>query len=331
MPLWIGQHRCDCCGQHRLKLQDSGSGSTVLETTAQNIAFDAGGTADAQSSHSPANPMRAAGQVSITYDGNALTPVIDHAGSQPSIWLLNLGGTSYAGGSATLVLDMTGVSTVNGYGLGIVSVDASGDDIEVHDSNTNASPGGDTSGQSVSLTTTETSFVVAAHRTTPAAAARPPTPRSTRSTASISVRRLVGPATTKMSPQATHRSRLHPTTTRTASIPRLRRSRSSPSLLPRATGPGRAADRTASPLANPSDNAREWRLIFYGKRPHAHPTAFTLIELLVVISIIALLIAILLPAHWPGQAQRDAGPVLAINGRSRSVGRTTQPTTRALA
>jgi len=139
-------------------LQDSGSGSTVVETTPQTLSFDAGATADALlvvlSSESGASP----GQVSITYDGFAFTPVLDHSDSQPSIWLLNLSGTTYVSGSANLVLDMTGVTTVNGYGLGVVSVNADGKDIVDHALNTSAA-------KSVSLTTTaDSSFIVAGHR-----------------------------------------------------------------------------------------------------------------------------------------------------------------------
>jgi len=134
-------------------LQDNSN--TVLETTPQTISFNAGATADALIVALSSESNATAGQVSITYNGVPLSPVIDQLGSVPSIWFLN---DPYTGGSANLVLDMTNVDTANGYGLGIVSVSAGGLDIQVSDSNSAAA-------QSVSLNTTaESSFVVAGHR-----------------------------------------------------------------------------------------------------------------------------------------------------------------------
>lgn len=67
---------------------------------------------------------------SVSYDGHDLTPAIEQV--QAGIWFLDLRGTSYSGGAADLVIDFTGVSTVNGLSIGAVSVEANGFDIEVH-------------------------------------------------------------------------------------------------------------------------------------------------------------------------------------------------------
>ncbi len=132
---------------------------TVMETTPRSISFDAGATADAIILSLSSESNATAGQVSIRYAGFPFTPVIDHSGSQPSVWLLNLGHTTYTGGTAALVLDMTGVNVVNGYGLGIVSVKTNNallDGLGVHASNTSTAT-------SVGLTTTLESFAIAGH------------------------------------------------------------------------------------------------------------------------------------------------------------------------
>lgn len=148
------------------------TGSSVLAGavggTTQNISFDANGTADALIVILSSESNATAGQMAVSYDGFALTPVIDQIGSQPSIWYLNLGSTTYAGGSATLALNFTNVVTANGYGVGIVSVNAGGDDIGVHAQNTS-------SAKSVGLTTTAAnSFVVAGHRANDPTGGSPP-------------------------------------------------------------------------------------------------------------------------------------------------------------
>jgi len=140
-------------------VRTSGSGSQSF-----NIPFDAGATADAIVLLLSSESNAAAGQAAITYAGFAFTPVIDHVGAQPSIWYLNLSSTTYTSGPATLTLDLTGVTSANGYGLGIVSVTTGGLDLMPHATNKSSSPMGDTSGLTVGLTTTLESFVIAGHR-----------------------------------------------------------------------------------------------------------------------------------------------------------------------
>jgi hypothetical protein len=151
------------------------STSTGLPDTVRNtgaggssfiVSFDAGATADAIVLSLSSESNASAGQVSISYAGFAFTPVIDHIGAQPSVWLLNLRDTTYISGSADLTLDLTGVSTANGYGLGFVSVNTGNpllNRLGVHATNTTASATG-TAGLSVDLTTTLESFVIAGHR-----------------------------------------------------------------------------------------------------------------------------------------------------------------------
>lgn len=125
-----------------------------------NVSFNAGAAADAIVLSLSSESNATTGQVSITYAGFAFTPVIDHVGSQPSVWLLNLDDTTYTSGTATLTLNLTGVTTANGYGLGFVSVatnDALNTRLGVHASNTSAT-------RTVGLTTTLESFVIAGHR-----------------------------------------------------------------------------------------------------------------------------------------------------------------------
>lgn len=132
-----------------------------------DLSFNAGATADAVLVSLSSESNATAGQVSMSYAGFAFTPVIDHLGSQPSIWLLNLSDTTYTSGAATLTLNLTDVDVANGYGLGIVSVttgDALLKNLAVHATNTTSSPIGNTSGLTVGLTTTAESFVIAGHR-----------------------------------------------------------------------------------------------------------------------------------------------------------------------
>lgn len=138
---------------------DSATQNSSFSGQSTNISFNAndGGTADAIIVSLSSESNAAADSVKIWYAGVELTPVLDHIGSTASIWYLNLSDTTYAGGSANLFLDMTSVATANGYGVGIVSVNAGGLDIDVHDENR-------TAGKSVSLNTTVETFVLAGHR-----------------------------------------------------------------------------------------------------------------------------------------------------------------------
>lgn len=138
-----------------------------------NHTFNAGGTANAVLVSLSSESDALAGQVALSYAGFAFTPVIDQIGSQPSVWLLNLSGTTYVSGNATLTLNLTNVTTANGYGLGIVSVrtdDALNPNLGVYATNTSTT-------NSVALTTTLESFVIAGYRsndTTDGAVANPP-------------------------------------------------------------------------------------------------------------------------------------------------------------
>jgi hypothetical protein len=100
-----------------------------LGNSATSFPFDAGADADmlmvAVSSERSAqtNPT-------LSYAGHALAPAIEKGSA--SIWYLDLTKTGYQGGPADLVIDFTGINTVNGVALGAVSVRASGRAIEVH-------------------------------------------------------------------------------------------------------------------------------------------------------------------------------------------------------
>jgi hypothetical protein len=147
----------------------TGTGGGAIASGGQsfNISFNAGATADAILVCLSMESNATAGQVAMSYASFAFTPVIDHVGAQPSIWLLNLSGTTYTSGTATLTLDLTNVTTANGYGLGIVSVatnDALLPNLAVHATNKTSSSKDSTAGLTVALTTTLESFVIAGHR-----------------------------------------------------------------------------------------------------------------------------------------------------------------------
>lgn len=136
-------------------VRDSGSSNKFLENNVSTFSFDAGATADMliigfASEMSSAPP----GTVSITYNGDALTPAVDQTGSVASIWYL---ANPYTGGDADIVVDMRSVvDTVNGYGMGIVSVTSGGAPIVLHQTATAAST------SSVDITTTvDDTFIVA--------------------------------------------------------------------------------------------------------------------------------------------------------------------------
>ena len=146
--------------------QDDDGNTSTLENNVQTFSFDAGSSAEAVVLGLTSESNLGTGDVSISYAGssNTFTPAIDHSGSQPSIWSLNLGGTGYSGGSADLDVDLTAASTVNGLGLGIASVSTSnGLGIESHATGTSGGTG--SGSESVSLTTTaDSSYVLAAYR-----------------------------------------------------------------------------------------------------------------------------------------------------------------------
>jgi hypothetical protein len=146
--------------------------SATANDAVQNITFNAGALADAVIVVLSSESNASSGQASISYAGIPMIPVINMVGNRPSIWYLNLGGTSYAGGDATLALNLTGVSSVNGYGMGLLSVNAGGLDIAAHALST-------ANAKSVNLTTTVETFVVAGHRAnSPSGGAPPQSPLS---------------------------------------------------------------------------------------------------------------------------------------------------------
>jgi hypothetical protein len=69
--------------------------------------------------------------------------------TQAGIWYLDLTGSGYRGGAADLVVDFSDVTTVNGVGIGAVSISSGGLPIELH-----ATADGGIGARSVTLTTT---------------------------------------------------------------------------------------------------------------------------------------------------------------------------------
>ena len=102
-----------------------------------NVSFDAGANADkivlALASE------KESGAVSITYGGTPLTLIIPTSSSSAGqgVYYLDLQGTGYTGGSATLSFDLTAASVVNGIGYSALSLEGTKPDFEV--SNTSAS------------------------------------------------------------------------------------------------------------------------------------------------------------------------------------------------
>ena len=95
----------------------------------------------------------------VSYGSNDLELAIaGGAGSGADIWYLDLSATSYAGGDADLVVDQTGILTRNGLGVGMVSITAGAQPIELHATAKSLAGSHD----EVTLTTTAaSSFVVA--------------------------------------------------------------------------------------------------------------------------------------------------------------------------
>ena len=131
-------------------LPDDGGTPNILENSSDTISFDAGATADMlivaiSSERSTEAP------ITLTYNGDPLNPTPDND-SRSGIWYLANPDT---GGAFDLVVSFTGIGTVNGYGIGVVSVTSAGQPIVLDDS---TPPDGT---NSVSITTTAAdSFVV---------------------------------------------------------------------------------------------------------------------------------------------------------------------------
>jgi hypothetical protein len=109
------------------------TGSTSITQKQNNgtttFSFDAGSSADmlivAVSTERSTETT-----YTVSYDGNPMAKAVEavHAG----IWYLDLNETSYAGGAANILIDFSGVLTVNGVGIGAVSVSAGGQPIALH-------------------------------------------------------------------------------------------------------------------------------------------------------------------------------------------------------
>ena len=117
------------------------------------LSFDAGASADllvvALSSD------KSGGTYAVSYNGDGLTEAV--LGGTADIWYLDLGATGYTGGAADLVVDYTGLTTVKGVGIGVVSISAGGEPITLH-----ATGAGDSDSDTVNLAATlDDAFVVA--------------------------------------------------------------------------------------------------------------------------------------------------------------------------
>ncbi len=112
----------------KVELGPLGGGTSTL-------SFDAGASADllvvALSSE------KSGGTYAVAYNGVGLTEAV--LGGTADIWYLDLGATGYTGGAADLVVDYTGLATVNGVGIGVVSVSAGGQPITLHATGAGAS------------------------------------------------------------------------------------------------------------------------------------------------------------------------------------------------
>lgn len=124
-----------------------------LGGTNATLAFDAGAAADllvvALSSE------KSAGNYTVSYGGVALTPSV--LGGSADIWHLDLTSTIYTGGAANLVVNYAGVTTVNGVGIGAVSITSGGQPLTLHSTAASLADSPDT----VSLATTaQSAFIV---------------------------------------------------------------------------------------------------------------------------------------------------------------------------
>lgn len=109
------------------------SGSRVvaseLDNSSTSFSFDAGANAEMLMVAISTERSTQTG-CTVSYDGNPLTEAIESV--QAGIWYIDLRKTTYAGGAANLVVNFSGVTTVNGVAIGAVSVFANDYDIELH-------------------------------------------------------------------------------------------------------------------------------------------------------------------------------------------------------
>lgn len=103
-----------------INVLNSGSKVSPGANTA-TLSFDAGATADKLVVQLSAETS--AGPTVVTYNGTPLTLAAGTVdGRNKGIWYLD---NPYTGGAADLTVDMTGIGTVNGIGLGVVSISGS--------------------------------------------------------------------------------------------------------------------------------------------------------------------------------------------------------------
>ncbi len=102
--------------------------ASALSNSSTSLSFDAGAAADMLVV--AVSTERSTGTYAVRYAGLPLVQAVE--ATQAGIWYLDLQGSPYAGGAADLVVDFTGITTVNGVGIGVVSVTAGGQPIRLH-------------------------------------------------------------------------------------------------------------------------------------------------------------------------------------------------------
>lgn len=108
---------------------DSRVVASSLGGASTSMSFNAG--ADAEMLMVAVSTERSTEAVpTLTYDGDPLTLAVEQV--QAGIWYLDLTQTDYAEGAADLVIDFSGVATVNGVALGAISVRTLGRPITLH-------------------------------------------------------------------------------------------------------------------------------------------------------------------------------------------------------
>lgn len=139
----------------------SGGLVQINPTPTRTWSFDAGDTADmliVAYSGELGNAVAGAG-IQITYAGFPMTRAI--GGTTAAVFYLDFTTTTYAGGAADLVVDLSDYNSRNGLGIGAVSINSGEKPMVQH---TTASGGADA--QSVTLTTTAANaFAVASFNT----------------------------------------------------------------------------------------------------------------------------------------------------------------------